>query len=193
MSILHRKLNVNAAMEIMRLRGVGVYLHWSVPVACVILLAADLKTFDMTLTTILCWLTVLLAHECGHLLAARWKKCYVYGITLYPILGITRVETPRSRFDHAVIAWGGVIAQAALAVPFILWDYALGASRFALVNRVLLIFGYYSLLVAAFNLLPIPLLDGATAWRLIPEGFQRLRAWWKRRKGPPLPKYRSLR
>jgi hypothetical protein len=37
------------------------------------------------------------------------------------------------------------------------------------------ILGYYSLLVAAFNLIPLRFLDGATAWNLVPELIKRNR------------------
>jgi Zn-dependent protease len=50
-----------------------------------------------------------------------------------------------------------------------------GYSRFNPVNAALFIFGQYSLVVAVFNLLPVRGLDGAMAWRIIPEAIKRLR------------------
>ena len=90
-------------------------------------------------------------------------------IDLYPIHGRCHFDAPWSRFDHCVIAWGGVIAQAAIAVPLVLWVAVFGYSRFEPINAVLAILGGYSLVVAAFNLLPVSPLDGAIAWRIIPE------------------------
>jgi Zn-dependent protease len=44
------------------------------------------------------------------------------------------------------------------------------------------ILGYFSLCVAAFNLLPVPRLDGAIAWGIIPALIERARMG--RRKRP---------
>jgi Zn-dependent protease len=118
---------------------------------------------------------VLLIHESGHLIAAQRLRCEVLSIQLYPIFGITKFETPWSKFDHCVIAWGGVIAQAVVALPVIGWVRLFGYTRFEPVNAVLALLGFFSIAVAIVNLLPIPPLDGATAWAIIPEFFKRIR------------------
>jgi hypothetical protein len=41
---------------------------------------------------------------------------------------------PWSRFDHALIAWGGVIAQAIVAVPVLLWTKFLVYTPFNVAN-----------------------------------------------------------
>jgi len=82
---------------------------------------------------------------------------------------------PWSRFDHCVIAWGGVIAQAVVAAPILLYVNIFGYTRFQSVNAVLGLLGFFSIGVAAFNLLPIGRLDGSIAWGLIPEAIKRLR------------------
>jgi Zn-dependent protease len=102
--------------------------------------------------------------------------CEVLSIQLYPVFGITKFETPWSRFDHCVIAWGGVIAQAAVALPVVGWVILFGYTRFEPLNALLALLGFFSLGVAAFNLLPIAPLDGAIAWAIIPESIKRLRA-----------------
>jgi membrane-associated protease RseP (regulator of RpoE activity) len=97
----------------------------------------------------------------------------VWSIELYPIWGITRFSQPYSRFDHCVIAWGGVVAQAIVAVPLIAVAETLGYTRFQPLNAILAIFGFFSLGVALFNLIPAPPLDGAVAWGLLPALFKR--------------------
>jgi Zn-dependent protease len=88
-------------------------------------------------------------------------------------LGITRSTLPYSRFDHWVIAWGGVAAQAVVAVLLIAWVELFGYSRFQPVNAMLAIWGFWSLSFAVFNLLPIRPLDGSIAWGLLPALFKR--------------------
>jgi Zn-dependent protease len=78
-----------------------------------------------------------------------------------------------SRFDHCLIAWGGVVAQAIVALPFVSWVVLFGYSRLEPVNAVLALLGFFSVGVAIFNLLPIPPLDGAIAWQIVPELIKR--------------------
>jgi membrane-associated protease RseP (regulator of RpoE activity) len=83
-----------------------------------------------------------------------------------------------------VIAWAGVLAQAAVAIPLVIWVAVFGYTSFEAVNMLFVILGFFSLGVAAFNLLPTPPLDGATAWRIFPTLLAR------RRAGTPKPKER---
>ena len=90
---------------------------------------------------------------------------------------------PWARFDHCLIAWGGVAAQAVIAVPLVFYVVVFGYTRFAPVNAILAILGPYSLFVAALNLLPIGRLDGTIAWGLLPELIKLMRSRPKKR--PP--------
>jgi len=112
-------------------------------------------------------------------------RCEVFSVRLYPIFGITKFEAPWSKFDHCVIAWGGVIAQAVVALPIIGWITLFGYTRFEPINAALALLGFFSMGVAVFNLLPIPPLDGVTAWAIIPEALRRARHKTTRRS-PPL-------
>jgi Zn-dependent protease len=102
-------------------------------------------------------------------------RCKVFSVEIYPIFGLTKFEMPWSRFDHCVIAWGGVIAQAIVAVPIVVYVSVFGYTRFEPANAVLALLGFFSLGVAVFNLLPIRRLDGSTAWGIVPEAIKRFR------------------
>jgi Zn-dependent protease len=71
-------------------------------------------------------------------------------------------------FDRSVIAWGGVVAQAIVAVPLLIWVETLGYTRFQAVNAILTILGLFSLSITVLNLVPIRPLDGAIAWAFSP-------------------------
>jgi Zn-dependent protease len=64
-----------------------------------------------------------------------------------------------------------------------------GYSRFQPVNAILAIWGFFSLSMAVFNLLPIRPLDGSIAWGLLPALFRRPPASSIRRE----PGWRSWR
>lgn len=154
-------------IEIMRIRGVPVYAHWSVLLISALILLGAFDRPREVIVVLVCFFSVLLIHECGHLIAAHRKRCEVLSIKLYPIIGFTLFEEPRSRYDLSVIAWGGVVAQAIVALPIITWVSIFGFTRFDLVNIAFLILGFYSLFIAAFNLIPVGGLDGKNAWFLI--------------------------
>lgn len=161
-------------VEVMEIRGVKVFAHWSVFLIGAVILLGAREEPSLGITALAAYYGVLLIHECGHMIAAQRKRCPVWSIELYPLWGITRFDQPYSRFDRGIIAWGGVLAQAIIAVPLVMWVEMFGFTRFQSVNAILAILGFYSLFIAAFNLLPIRPLDGAIAWGLLPTLFERL-------------------
>lgn len=163
--------------RLLRIKGVDVNVHWSVFVIAGIMLLNAGRQPVITLVAVVCYMGLLLLHETGHLIAAQRRGSRVLEIRLYPILGKCMFETPWSRFDHCIIAWGGVLAQFVVAVPLVLLSDFFGPTRFQAINTVVGILGWYSIFVAIFNLLPIPRFDGSIAWYIIPE-------YWRRRKRP---------
>jgi membrane-associated protease RseP (regulator of RpoE activity) len=69
-----------------------------------------------------------------------------------------------------------VAAQAVIAIPVILWVLIFGYTRFEVVNMLFVILGFFSLGVAVLNLFPLPPLDGATAWSIVPAFLAQRRA-----------------
>jgi stage IV sporulation protein FB len=158
-----------------RIDRVDVFIHWSVFAIAIVMLIGVLSRPLTTLIGIACWIGVMLLHECGHMFAAKRRGSDVHAIELYPIFALTRYQTPWSRFDHAVIAWGGVLAQGVIAVPVVLWIKFVGYTPFEAANEVLVFFGAFSLAIAIFNLLPVQPLDGFMAWQIVPATYDRLR------------------
>jgi Zn-dependent protease len=162
--------------KIGQIRGVDTYVHWTVFLAASLILAGVIRRPILSLLGLVAYFAVLLIHETGHLIAAQRKGCPVFSIELYPIFGVTRFGTPWSRLDHCVIAWGGVLAQALVAIPLVAWVAVFGYTKFQAVNMLFAILGFFSIGVAFFNLLPIPPLDGATAWGIFPALMVRKRS-----------------
>lgn len=161
--------------EIMQIRGVRVFAHWSVLLIGTLILFGAIERPAETLAAWTAYFSVILIHECGHMIVAHRKGYGVLAIELYPIHGFARFQAPWSRYDSAVIAWGGVLAQAVVAVPLVTWVSVFGFTRSDALNVAIGVLGYFSLIVAGFNLVPVPPLDGAKAWYLIPELIKRAR------------------
>jgi stage IV sporulation protein FB len=180
----------NRLTHVGRIDRVNVFVHWTVFAFAAVLLFGAIDNPVTTLVGIACWMGVLLLHECGHMVAAQRLGSRVYEIRLYPIFAVTLFETPWSRFDHTIIAWGGVIAQAIVAVPVLLWIKFLGYTPFNAANEVLTLFGFFSLAIAFFNLIPIRGLDGAIAWQIFPAFIERRRNLRKPQRAPGWRTYR---
>ena len=159
----------------MQIRGADVYVHWSVFLIAALMLATVVRRPLVTLAGLAGWFGVMLIHECGHAFAAQRYRCAVQSIDLYPIFGVTWLETPWSRFADCVIVWGGVLAQAVVAIPVVVFLTHYGYSGSEPLNALLALLGPYSLMVAVVNLLPLGRLDGARAWRLLPALFENKR------------------
>jgi membrane-associated protease RseP (regulator of RpoE activity) len=184
-----RLAKFNKLFEVMEIRRVKVFAHWSVLLIGAIILVGALEEPLLACSVLISYYGVILIHECGHMIAAQRKGCAVWSIELYPIWGITRFNQPYSQYDQCVIAWGGVVAQAIVAVPLLAWVETFGYTRFQAVNAILAILGFFSLSVAVFNLLPIRPLDGSIAWRLLPQLIRRPRTKAAKRE----PVWRSWR
>jgi stage IV sporulation protein FB len=113
------------------------------------------------------------------MVVARRKGCHVYAIELYSIHGLVRYSEPWSHYDDAVIAWGGVAAQAMVAIPLLVFD-GVFEPTITVVKVVIGVLGYFSILVAVGNLLPVRPLDGAKAWYVLSRAARRGKRWRSR-------------
>jgi len=79
-------------LRVLRVRGVDVNVHWTVfLVGAIILLNASRKPV-LTLVGLLCYLSVLLIHEIGHLIAAQQRGSHVHEIR--PVSDSWQVPVP---------------------------------------------------------------------------------------------------
>ena len=151
--------------------GVPVGIHWTVFAGCALLILVSLPRVAAPICAILAYFAAVVLHEWGHVFAALRYRCNVYRIELYPFMGATQHSQPYSRREHGAIAWAGVAAQAVAAIPLLLALAIFGYTPWAPANAFLGTFVWLSVAMIVFNLLPIPPLDGALAWRLLPPAF----------------------
>jgi Zn-dependent protease len=143
-------------------------VHWSVFVIAGLLLLKSLHDPLLACLSIASYLGIILLHEAGHAYVAKRLRLRRYAIRISAVHGVCEFEEPESAKQDYLVAWGGVLAQLAVALPLIAFDLGFGIGRIELLRPVVGILGYVSVAIAAFNLIPAPGLDGAKAWRLIP-------------------------
>ncbi|NUP13675.1 MAG: hypothetical protein HOW73_47170 [Polyangiaceae bacterium] len=143
-----------------RIRGAPIALHWSLPLGAFF--------FGRMAWAPGFWISfavVVLVHELGHALVVRATGNTVIHVLLHGLGGECSWDGEATRIERACIAWGGVWAQlvlAAIAFPILY----LAPPSSPLLYSVLAGFTWSNLYLAAFNLMPIPPLDGAQAWKL---------------------------
>jgi membrane-associated protease RseP (regulator of RpoE activity) len=175
------------------IRRVPVNVHWSLVAGVVVCVAASIERLLAALFLVALYVLSFLLHEWGHVMAARSRGCEVLGIDLYLVLGRTRFQAPATRFDHCVIAWGGVVLQAIVGFPMVVWIKLVGYTSFGLLDATLAVVGFLAVVMVPFNLLPIRGLDGALAWQIVPMLWERARKSQTKRTQPKPVKPESVR
>src|SRR5947208_15701573 len=98
---LLRLLKLKRLTEVMQIRGVRVYAHWSVLLIGTLILFGAIERPAETLAAWTAYFSVILIHECGHMIAAHGKGHHVSAIELYPSYGSACARQTWSRYDDA--------------------------------------------------------------------------------------------
>ncbi len=112
-------------------------------------------------------LALIFFHELGHYYVAQHYGYRCHGIFLFPFLGICFFDEPEFLIEEIAIAWAGIGVQffwlLIAAIIFYTWS-----EPPTLIRLFLFIFGFANILVIFMNLIPVSLLDGKKAWKIIP-------------------------
>jgi Zn-dependent protease len=177
---------MNGSVQLGRVFGVPLRMHWSVPVLVVLLayglgrqtLPAWVPGLSGTAYTVaaaagaVLLMASLLAHEVAHAATARREHLSVEDVTLWAMGGMTRMGRPRS---------AGVAFRVAVSGPvtsLVVGGAALGAgvgidavAHRSLPGALLMWLGWANLLLGVFNLLPAAPLDGGRVLQAL--------LWWR--------------
>jgi Zn-dependent protease len=144
-----------------RWRGVPVRVHVLTPLG-----ALFFTRFRFEPGAWLGFFLVILLHEIGHALLVMRYRLRVSSIDLHAYGGVCRWSGGAGEWERAVIAWGGVLAQAALFAVTASIVQVAGLPSTLFVRELVDVFLLTNLLLMTINLLPFPPLDGAEAWKL---------------------------
>ena len=162
----------------LRIFRAPIYLHWSVLAVSVVLLIIYFQNLILVILAWLSFLSIILIHEVGHAAVAHrlgyrvvaLKVCLIHGRCEYAVPSYA----PYYEWDEIRIAWGGVSAQALIAM-LVFTISALGAEDLTFFQPILAFLGYYNVLAIVHNLSPMQGLDGYKAWRIVPILYQLMR------------------
>ncbi|KFN44752.1 hypothetical protein [Arenimonas oryziterrae] len=160
----------------LKIFGARVHVHWSVFIVMGGILMMSYRHPVLAPITICSYLGILLLHESGHAFVAGRLGYRSLDIYLGFLHGLCCFQAPETRKDEAIIAWGGVLAQFAVAIPLIVLAQTISLGDVPGMGPVVAFLGYLSALTAFVNLAPSRALDGGKAWALFPI------LWAERRK-----------
>lgn len=171
-------------LQAFRFVSAPVLVHWSAALALPLGWALTGR-FSSGLMWCLAFLVLMLAHELGHATVAKRFGVRVLSVRLHLFHGLCVHEMPKTARIEIAISWGGVLAQALLlgvafiAVEFVTTAFGRIPAPWSAAVRVLTL---TNLMLIMINLLPIPPLDGATAWRVLPLMGSPIRNFLRQRR-----------
>lgn len=187
-------MRVRRELKLFSYHGTPVVAHWSVLLAFPLGWAIE-KSILGALVAQGAFLVLMLAHELGHAFVARRLRLPVYSLELYAVHGLCRHGAPRHERSAIAVAWGGVAAQGAVFALALLLAKGLNLSG-GIPRTLAPAFDVWvpaNMLIVFCNLLPIPPLDGAKAWRFVPLVLSSLvRRVRSRKRRPPAERVVSL-
>lgn len=167
--------------QIARVKGVPLRLHWTLAVGALVF-----SGFRIEPAFWLGFVLVVLVHEAGHAILVRVYGQHVLAIDITGFGGLTRWTGATTALQRSVIAWGGVLAQGVLLAATLGVLAVAGPPRSIASAELASVLTTTNLWIIGLNLLPLPPLDGALAWRLFPALAQRFRDRGPRRpQGAP--------
>lgn len=143
-----------------RIAGIPLRIHLTAP-----LLPALVTGFRFDVPLMVGIVVLVLAHELGHAAVARANGATVLEVCLHGLGGHCR-HTPTGPLGDAAVAFGGVVGQAWVSAVLFLVGFVLPKGPLAAAIPAL---HAMNLRFALFNLVPVPPLDGARAFRLFTE------------------------
>jgi stage IV sporulation protein FB len=166
-----------ARLPIHRMHAFGAPIQWRPGVLGVVLVFGVFayQSIGAWIGLSLGWVVVMLVHELGHAYVARKLEYDIDLIVIGGFHGRCEFEAPEYEWHDCAIAWAGVAAQVAVAVPAALLLWSVHSYLPAELQLTLFMLSKFNVVVACFNLLPLPGFDGRIAWRVIPLSWD----WWR--------------
>jgi Zn-dependent protease len=160
--------------------GVPIRIHWSTPLTAFVLGAGGWAPVFW-----IGYALVVLVHEIGHAVMVRRVGGTLDSIDVTGWGGRCVWSGDPTRFEDALVAAGGVLAQAILFAIVALLFLALGRPQNTFVIELVQAVVGVNLVLALLNLIPLEPLDGASAWRLLPYGITFLHERYGVTHSPP--------
>lgn len=161
------------SLPIGRLVGIPIRLHWTFFLLIVLVAAVDWSAGEHAVVSGLAWIVALFTsvviHEIAHCIVARRRGAHVLGIVLFPLGGLSQLETmPKAPSDELAVAIIGPLTSLAIGILLLAAGAVVGAHVWPptlFVGSWWARLSWLNLLLGAFNLLPALPMDGGRVLR----------------------------
>lgn len=160
-------------LTIARLRGTPIRIHVSAPIS-----ALFFSRFQIAPWYWAGFFALVLIHELGHAVMVWIARARVLSVNVHGAGGDCVWQGSVGEVSRALIAWGGVLAQALLYAGTFAALAIFGHPTHLGTMDLVEVFTEANLWIAGLNMLPIPGLDGSEAWKLFPA----LARWRRERR-----------
>ena len=149
-------------VTVARWKGTPIRVHWSTPIGMLVF-----GRFAFVPGFWLGYLLLVGLHELGHAYLSRRVGLEAHAIEIHALGGQCRYGGYSvSPWQRAVVAWGGVLAQAVLLVLAAMAVLVMPVPSSGFVAELLSALLWTNVYLIGLNLIPIAPLDGAEAWKL---------------------------
>jgi len=159
-----------------RIFGAPLYVHSGIVFSLVFFMAIAVADAVIAVEYFLVFVGSVLLHEYGHAFVADRLGLKVFAVHVSWLHGLCEYEHPPNEWEDVLVAWGGVLAQ--FAVAFVAWALLIAnlITETSLLGSAVSFLVSINIIIAVINLLPVERYDGKLAWRVIPLFRDQIRA-----------------
>jgi Zn-dependent protease len=150
------------SLTLFRVAGIPIRAHWTLPLG-----ALFFSGFRFAPAFWLAFFLLVLIHELGHAALVKAFRLRVIGIDITGFGGLCHWSGSATIAERGAIAWGGVLAQAVLFVVTFGALLVFGRPHTLFAAEIASVFTYTNGYLMLLNLIPLPPLDGAEAWKFV--------------------------
>lgn len=176
---------------IIKLAGIGLYVHWTFSLLIIYLIYINMKAglnpqqISWSILFVLSIFVCVVLHELGHALTARRFGIKTEDITLYPIGGVARLERiPEKPYQELLVSIAGPLVNIAIMLLLLptffnsdFWELLGGSGGVITPENFLPSLAFLNIWLALFNLIPAFPMDGGRILRsLLAMRMDRLKA-----------------
>jgi Zn-dependent protease len=156
--------------KIFNVKGIGIFLHWSI-IFLPVIAFIGYKSVFLTFLAFFLSIVIVVVHELGHVVPARVLKINVSAVVFHFLGGYCVIKTLGKERDQIIVAWGGILFQSVLLVIALCFLSIVKPSGISghddFRNLVFERLIGFNLFIIILNLAPFPGLDGEKAWKAV--------------------------
>lgn len=153
-----------------KLGGIPTYIHWSFPVYGLVIVAfLGRWSVSAVAASSLAYLLLVLVHEAGHALFARYSRATVHAMVVTGAGGVCIADKPTRLYRQLLFYAGGLIGQFVLLIISVVYLALFGYPEHYAIKCIFIVLTLFNALLFIGNIIPWRDNDGAKIMLTIKE------------------------